>query len=492
MKLLSASPWISYLFVLLLLCASAPAFAGLPQDSKALTEAFQLVAAKDAVGLTKALTAAPELATAKSRHELTTLLHAAAGKASLDCVTALLAAGADVNALDCVHETPLHVAARAGITDVLRALTLAKGAQVNCVNKDGETPLHLAVNNLKTSAVATLLAQGATVSARRNDGCTPLQMLPLSSSRILQDTDNPAKDAAAATKLDRDNVDRATAILRILLKAGADQGAVNEAWETPLMTALRQGQPLAVVKVFLEEKPAVALATTNSLGESPLFYAVKANPPVDVVKALLAAGADPNQPNKTGRTVLFVASGSKPEVWDALLAGGANIDYADPQRNTPIFNALAPGNETYAKYLISKGAVLTGKTVNGDTVLNTAVTYCNLELLKQCLETKKCDINAQDGAGLTALHTAIAYGKLDRVLPLLEAGANPNIGIYISGATPIFLTVEQRLITTMRLLLQHGADANISLKSKQTLLEYTKANNADEMVNILKNAGAKE
>ena len=58
-------------------------------------------------------------------------------------VGALLAAGAEVNAVDKDGDTPLHLASRYGREVVVGAL-LAAGAEVNAVDNNGKTPLDVA------------------------------------------------------------------------------------------------------------------------------------------------------------------------------------------------------------------------------------------------------------------------------------------------------------------------------------------------------------
>ena len=70
-------------------------------------------------------------------------LHSAAMQGHADVVTALLEAGAIVDAVNKQGQTPLHVTAGQGHADVARAL-LAAGAIVEVVNKQGDTPLHYA------------------------------------------------------------------------------------------------------------------------------------------------------------------------------------------------------------------------------------------------------------------------------------------------------------------------------------------------------------
>lgn len=66
-------------------------------------------------------------------------------------------------------ETPLHLAARANQTDIVRVL-LRNGAQVNAKARENQTPLHIA-SRLGNSDIVTLLLQhGAAVDGTMKDG----------------------------------------------------------------------------------------------------------------------------------------------------------------------------------------------------------------------------------------------------------------------------------------------------------------------------------
>ncbi|MCK4341376.1 MAG: ankyrin repeat domain-containing protein [Phycisphaerae bacterium] len=113
-------------------------------------------------------------------------LHNAVARGDLQRVAALLAAGADVNAVDQRGFTPLHVAATSH-NEKLIQLLLDAGADVNACDASGETPLHVAARHFRLEGIELLLASGADVHALNTRGDTPLHVLG-STARVQDET----------------------------------------------------------------------------------------------------------------------------------------------------------------------------------------------------------------------------------------------------------------------------------------------------------------
>ena len=112
-----------------------------------------------------------------------TPLHFAAKFGREDLADPLIAAGADVEAQNGLHDRPLYTAATYGHPAVVQLL-LARGANVNASDRWGKTALHAAAFGLGTQSniearieVAKLLiAAGANVNAQEvGNGFTPLR-----------------------------------------------------------------------------------------------------------------------------------------------------------------------------------------------------------------------------------------------------------------------------------------------------------------------------
>lgn len=105
---------------------------------------------------------------------LETPLHIAAEMGFLDCLKALLGAGADVSShMGSKRNTALHLAAEDDFSDCVKALIEA-GADVNARNADQQTPLHVACLSQSIETVDLLIKHKADVNATYRDGRTAL------------------------------------------------------------------------------------------------------------------------------------------------------------------------------------------------------------------------------------------------------------------------------------------------------------------------------
>jgi ankyrin repeat protein len=145
-------------------------------EARPRLDAFDAAAVGDAAALRDALARDPGAARAHGADGFTAL-QLAAFFGRPEAAAALLAAGADVNAVSRggLRTTPL-LAALAGPAPSMAFGLLEAGADVHARGDGGFTPLHSAAQGGHDAEAAALLERGADPAARADDGRTPLDL----------------------------------------------------------------------------------------------------------------------------------------------------------------------------------------------------------------------------------------------------------------------------------------------------------------------------
>ena len=256
--------------------------------------------------------------------------------------------------------------------------------------------------------VVAALGKGADVDARDSAGRTPLMLAAGTAGRA--------------------------AVVRAILDAHADIDAQDSSGRTAVMEAILGRDP-ETLQVLLERGP--DLSIHGGLGESALIVA--ASSARQAVPPLLAAGADPNDPDTKGKSPLMWAvdpqfhpgSGS-PEMVNELLDASADVNVQDYDGRSALMWAVTDQvSDMHAgvlKALLAGGAMVDLADHRGQTPLMLLVTAAadafNLRLSRRLLDVlieAGADVNAADMAGVTVL--ARAAGSQEVIDYLKAAGA---------------------------------------------------------------------
>ena len=366
-------------------------------------------------------------------------------------------------------------AAERGNLSEVRTL-IKQGTDINIARVDGLTALHAAVYADRLDITEALLAAGAKATAGDRYGVTPLYLAAVNGN---------------------------AEIIRRLLDAGADANGVDAGGETVLMTATRTGSP-AALKALLE-RGATVDAREPEFQQTALMIAVREDHD-EAVGALLAAGASPNVQTRKGPIPAFVL----PCKGTGCGSEGVGINRGGlPDRGrraeakggmTPLLYAARDGRVAIARRLIDAGADIELSEVNGIRPLLMAALNNKMDVAR-LLISKHADINADDFWGRTPLWAAVEYRNLDMnnvveddpkdngvdrapilvfIKELIDAGANVNARtrelpparrwlyslndvswVDFTGQTPFLRAALSGDTTTMKLLVQHGADPNL-------------------------------
>lgn len=387
---------------------------------------------------------------ARTRHGMTPLHAAVGANRNLGVVEELVAAGADLNARDGDGNTPLHTSWYSRDPSVVHLL-LELGADRTLVNDSGQVADPTDCSHWNTEvfagiataeATAACLAAGVDVNARDEGGNTPLLLATYFWAG--------GRNGAPASE--------DPAVVTVLLEAGADVNARNSSGSTPLHhAAVGQSQEPARDWYDRVENPAIvaallaAGADANARtwdggtsgrqylpGTTPLHVAASMEG-LQTVPMLLEAGADTHARDSHGDTPLRLAAGGgfrHPEILEILVAAGADVNDRNERGRSVMLSALgSPADRVVA---VVRRLLDLGADIGAPDLLHEAARRDDNPELITVLVGAGVDVNARDDRGTTPLLQAVEAKLPGNVAALLEAGADVH-AVTEDGDTPLHL-----------------------------------------------------
>jgi uncharacterized protein len=200
---------------------------------------------------------------------------------------------------------------------------------------------------------------------------------------------------------------------------------------------------------------------TNRYGLSPIAVAAT-NGSASLLGILLDAGADPNAPDPAGETPLMAATRvGRSDAVTVLLDRGAHVDAADATfQQTALMVAVRENHPEIVKLLISRGAAVSAKTRVGRTpawVLPNSVPGFGhgIGIVRGGLPSRGS--RQPIPGGMTPLLYASRDGRMETVRILLDAGADVNVS-DANAITPLISAITNNHPAVARYLIERGAD----------------------------------
>ncbi len=215
---------------------------------------------------------------------------------------------------------------------------------------------------------------------------------------------------------------------------------------------------------------------------TPLVRAAQCKP--HLITTLLSAGADADARGEHARTALHLVVGNELlrdqappseiaplHLVRALIEAGASLDAEDDGGRTALIGATRLGDMELMRALLDAGADPNHK----DALGNTALAYArDAELGAQRRPLSALLLERGAHPDLVANHSdalirAVVEGDTDDLLARLDAGAHPD-DQDLEGATAAWWAVRKCRLDALRILLEHGADADLALSGREPYL----------------------
>ncbi len=212
----------------------------------------------------------------------------------------------------------------------------------------------------------------------------------------------------------------------------------------------------------------------------------------DKVRSCIDRGVAVNIQDPTGRTALHAAAERRHEnVVRTLLAAGANPNARSIDGETPLHAAVRSGDAIVAGLLLDAGADATARTEQGHTPLHMVAGTKNAVLAGMLL-AKGADVDAgRTYETPTPLEFAVDAEDTEIIRFLLDVGATPN-GLG-KGMTPLHRAAYQGDLSTVKLLVERGADVSVRDEYRGTPLSMARRRPENtRVIEYLKSQGAQE
>ena len=391
-----------------------------------------------------------------------TPLHLASKHELYDVVALLIKFGADVNAQDNNNMTPLHCAIDSYWSFVAAQLILDHGANIHLRDKNGQTPLHLASRRGLSDVVALLLKEGAKVNQPDNDNMTPLLC-----------TSGDSGDSAVS---------------QLLLEHGASVNVRNKDGQTPLHLS-HQGSP-DVVALLLKSGLDANVIDNDRI--TPLLCALNFPGHRKVAQVLLEHGASVNVQDKEGKTPLHLASHHGfSDVVASLFKLGASVNVRDKDGQTPLHLASRRDHSNVVALLLKSGADMDALDNDGINSLLCALKFTKYGQAGKVLLENGASVRllVRDENGQTPLHLAFQRRRSWLIPLLIKSGADVDVQDN-DGMTPLLYAVKSEPTATAQLLLEHGASVHLRNKNGLTPLPFAVGHSYSDTVALLLQFGA--
>ncbi|HEY4784520.1 MAG TPA: ankyrin repeat domain-containing protein [Bacteroidales bacterium] len=193
---------------------------------------------------------------------------------------------------------------------------------------------------------------------------------------------------------------------------------------------------------------------------------------VEIARLLIDNGANKDARGLYGNTALHFAAQEKRIEMTAFLVGNkCNIEAQNDYGQTPLFLASWNGKPEIIKILVDNGANVNISNSSNTTPLHNLASGGYAESIIILLNAG-ADVNKSDNDNNLPLHYAVKNGKPEAVKLLLAKTKSLNQKENHYGNTPLHLAAINGDLKSFRMLIEAGADYNLTNNQNQKAIDY--------------------
>jgi len=410
----------------------------------------------------------------------------------IEVITSLIAAGADLAALNADKTTPIQLAKILKHWDCVVAIAKAKKTCKTDIAHYG-SPLIIAVSNNDYDTAKVLLEAGASTTWYTSDDenrclhwAVKNRNIKLIELLLKHNSDLTTKNKKGKTPIQLAAELEYWDCVETIAKKNDSDDKEEAAYGDAVRRAVIKGQ-LNTVKVLVKAKAPVTWQTTSTK-MTCLHEAVCQDNNLEMVQLLLSNGANIAAVNTDDRTPIMLAASKKQWTYVEAIANSQKIDEQDTvkygaalyyavyydnlkiaelllkakapvtwfsadDKNYLLHIAVTNNNPKMIELLLTSGADLHGKNKGGQTPLELACALGKWDCVDVFMRDKKFKFKDSVSAGL-AFIDAIKAGRLDVATYLLSAGASATECTKTDAFTALHWAVNQNNPKAIRYLLE--------------------------------------
>lgn len=172
---------------------------------------------------------------------------------------------------------------------------------------------------------------------------------------------------------------------------------------------------------------------------------------IPVALRLLAAGADPENPDIGGKTPLhYAVKYWQPDILERMLKQGLDLELKDKLGCTPLHATCRHGYSDTVRILLTAKANVNAQDGQGATALHHAMlNTSNGDEVISLLSKNGAFVHARDNQDMTALHWAADQGREELIHIFLRRGASPE-ALDANGYSPMYLAARRGYLALWR------------------------------------------